>query len=67
MSKSVDDEDAYYQVLRVVIVAFMKGTAPTMAVEIGRRAIPGNVRPAFQEAETFIKDNGGASAAAAAA
>jgi chemotaxis protein MotA len=49
-----------------MIVAFMKGTAPTMAVEIGRRAIPGNVRPPFQEAETFIKDKGGAPAAAAA-
>jgi chemotaxis protein MotA len=66
MAKSVDDEHAYYQVLRVMIVAFMKGTAPTMAVEIGRRAIPGNVRPPFQEAETFIKDKGGAPAAAAA-
>jgi chemotaxis protein MotA len=65
MAKSVDDEHAYYQVLRVMIVAFMKGTAPTMAVEIGRRALPGNVRPAFQEAETFIKDKGGAAAAAA--
>ena len=67
MSKSVDEEHAYYQVLRVMIVGFMKGTAPTMAVEIGRRAIPGNVRPAFQEAETFIKDKGGAPVAAAAA
>jgi chemotaxis protein MotA len=66
MSKSVDDEHAYYQVLRVMIVAFMKGTAPTMAVEIGRRAIPGNVRPAFQEAEAYIKDKGGVPAAAAA-
>jgi chemotaxis protein MotA len=66
MSKTVDDEHAYYQVLRVMIVAFMKGTAPTMAVEIGRRAIPGNVRPPFQEAEAYIKDKGGAPAAAAA-
>jgi chemotaxis protein MotA len=67
MSKAVDDEHAYYQVLRVMIVAFMKGTAPTMAVEIGRRAIPGHVRPAFQEAESYIKDKGGAPAAAAVA
>ena len=67
MSKSVDEEHAYYQVLRVMIVAFMKGTAPTMAVEIGRRAIPGHVRPPFQEAEMYIKDKGGAPAAAAAA
>jgi chemotaxis protein MotA len=66
MSKAVDDEHAYYQVLRVMIVAFMKGTAPTMAVEIGRRAIPGHVRPPFQEAEAYIKDKGGAPAAAAA-
>ncbi|MFZ3214983.1 MAG: flagellar motor stator protein MotA [Candidatus Acidiferrales bacterium] len=66
MAKGVDDEHAYYQVLRVMIVAFMKGTAPSMAAEIGRRAIPGHVRPGFQEAEAFIKDKGGAPAAAAA-
>jgi len=54
MSKAVDDEHAYYQVLRVMIVAFMKGTAPRLAVEIGRRAIPGRVRPGFQEAEMHI-------------
>jgi len=66
MSKAVDDEHAYYQVLRVMIVAFMKGTAPTLAVEIGRRAIPGRVRPAFQEAEMYIKEKGGAPVAAAA-
>jgi chemotaxis protein MotA len=63
MAKAVDDEHSYYQVLRVMIVAFMKGTAPTMAVEIGRRAIPGHVRPSFQDAEKFIKDKGDAPAA----
>jgi chemotaxis protein MotA len=66
MAKGVDEEHANYQALRVMIVAFMKGTAPTMAVEIGRRAIPGNVRPPFQEAEAFIKDKSGAPASAAA-
>jgi chemotaxis protein MotA len=62
MAKAADDEHSYYQVLRVMIVAFMKGTAPTMAVEIGRRAIPGHVRPTFQDAEKFIKDRGEAPA-----
>jgi chemotaxis protein MotA len=66
MSKAVDDEHAYYQVLRVMIVAFMKGTAPSLAVEIGRRAIPGRVRPGFQEAEMYIKDKNSAPAAVAA-
>jgi chemotaxis protein MotA len=64
MAKAVDEEHSYYQVLRVMIVAFMKGTAPTMAVEIGRRAIPGHVRPSFQDAEKFIKDKSDAPAAA---
>ena len=30
---------------------FMKGTAPTVAVEFARRAIPAHVRPTFQERE----------------
>src|ERR1700678_4330548 len=64
MAKAADEEHSYYQVLRVMIVAFMKGTAPTMAVEIGRRAIPGHVRPTFQNAEKFIKDKSDAPAAA---
>lgn len=66
MSKAVDDEHAYYQVLRVMIVAFLKGTAPSRAVEIGRRAIPGRVRPGFQEAEMYIKDKNSAPVAVAA-
>jgi chemotaxis protein MotA len=67
MAKIADDEHAYYQVLRVMLVALLKGTAPTVAIEIGRRAIPGHVRPSFQEAEAHIKDKGGAGQPAAAA
>jgi chemotaxis protein MotA len=69
MAKIADDEHAYYQVLRVMLVALLKGTAPTVAIEIGRRAIPGHVRPSFQEAEAHIKNKGepGQPSAAAAA
>ncbi|MBZ5659261.1 MAG: flagellar motor stator protein MotA [Acidobacteriia bacterium] len=67
MSKSADDEHAYYHVLRVMLVALLKGIAPTVAIEIGRRAIPGNVRPTFQETEAYIKDKSGSSAPQAAA
>src|SRR5258705_8893173 len=59
MAKSSEEEHAYYHVLRVVMVSFMKGTPPTIAVEFARRAIPGHVRPTFQEVEKSIK--GGAS------
>jgi len=66
MAKAADDEHAYYQVLRVLIIAFMKGTAPSLAVEIGRRSIPGNVRPGFQETEDYIKGRTGSESAAPA-
>src|ERR1700675_1693373 len=67
MSKSSEDEHAYYHVLRVALVSFMKGTAPTVAIEVGRRAIPGHIRPSFQEAEKFIKEKSDAPAAEGAA
>jgi chemotaxis protein MotA len=35
----------------VLIISFMKGSAPVLAVEFGRRAIPGHLRPSFQETE----------------
>jgi chemotaxis protein MotA len=67
MAKIADDEHAYYHVLRVMLVALLKGTAPTVAIEIGRRAIPGHVRPTFQEAEAHIKNKDGAAQPEAAA
>jgi len=62
MAKGVDEEHSYYHVMRVVIVAFMKGTPPSLAVEFGRRAIPNIVRPNFKEMEQFIKHSGAAAA-----
>ena len=67
MAKTADEEHAYYNVLRVLIIAFMKGSAPVQAVEFGRRAIPGHVRPSFQETEKFIREKSAAPAEAAAA
>jgi len=62
MGKSSEEEHAYYHVLRVALVSFMKGTPPTVAVEYARRAIPGHVRPSFQETESHIKNRGGEAA-----
>jgi chemotaxis protein MotA len=67
MGKAAAEEHACYNVLRVLIISFMKGNAPSTAVEIGRRAIPGHVRPDFQETEKFIKEKSDAPAAAVAA
>jgi chemotaxis protein MotA len=67
MAKSADENRAYLYVLRVVMISFLKGAAPIMAVEAARRAIPGNVRPSFHEVEKACRGAGGGEAAAAAA
>ena len=59
LAKLADEEHAFYQVMRVLILAFLKGISPIMAVEIGRRAIPGHVRPSFQELEQTCRGGGG--------
>jgi chemotaxis protein MotA len=66
MSKAADEERAYLGVLRVLVISFLKGTAPIMAVEVGRRAIPGHLRPSFQEVEKTCRAGGSAAQAAAA-
>jgi len=56
MTKAVEERHAYYGVLRTTLLAFIKGTAPIMAVEIGRRAIPEYVRPKFAALENACRD-----------
>ncbi len=55
MAKLAAEEREYWHVLRVAMIAFMKGTAPLLAAEMGRRAVPGHVRPTFQEYEAACK------------
>jgi chemotaxis protein MotA len=65
MGKIAEEEHAFLQVMRVVMIAFLKGTAPIMAVEIGRRSVPGHVRPSFKEVEQACRGGGTAAAATA--
>ena len=64
MARATEEERAFYHVMRVVIVSFIKGSPPSVAVEFGRRAIPGDVRPSFQELERFVKDKSAEASAA---
>jgi chemotaxis protein MotA len=64
MVKISDDEHAYLYVLRVLMVSFLKGSAPIMAVEVARRAIPAHARPSFKELEAACRGGGAAAAAA---
>jgi chemotaxis protein MotA len=62
MTKAADAHNTYVHTLRVVLLAFLKGLAPILAVEMGRRAIPEHLRPSFDQMEQACK-----SAAASAA
>jgi chemotaxis protein MotA len=55
MGKLAQQDREYWHVLRVTMIAFMKGTSPLLATEMGRRAIPDHVRPTFQEFEANCK------------
>lgn len=66
MAKAADEEHAFLYVMRVMMVSFLKGSAPIMAVEVARRAVPGHVRPSFKELEQACRGGGSAAAAAAA-
>lgn len=58
MTKGVEEEHAFYHVLRVTLMAFIKGTSPILAVEMGRRAIPAHARPKFAVVEKACRDKG---------
>jgi chemotaxis protein MotA len=64
MSKMNDGEADYYRCLRQGVIAFVKGSAPALAIEFARRSIPSEVRPTFQEMEAACKGGGAAAAAA---
>ena len=51
LSKLVDEEQAFYHVLCVVMLSFIKGMSPSLAIEVARRAVPEHVRPSFREVE----------------
>jgi chemotaxis protein MotA len=55
MTKEANAENSYLHLIRVIILAFLKGLAPILAIEMGRRAIPEHVRPTFDEMEAACK------------
>src|SRR3954471_9968560 len=63
MTKAAEEEHAFLYVMRVLIVSFLKGTAPIMAVAVARRAVPGHVRPSFKELEQACRSKGSAAPA----
>jgi chemotaxis protein MotA len=67
MGKTAAEHDSYLHVLRVLLLSFLKGSAPMIAIEMGRRAIPAHVRPTFDEMERHCKNQAAAAETSAAA
>jgi len=55
MTKNADAHNEYLHVMRVLMLSFLKGNAPIIAIEMARRAIPAHVRPTFNEMESACK------------
>ncbi len=66
MGKAAEEEGHFLHVVRVALIAFLKGSSPQVALEFGRRAIPGHLRPTFLELESACKGKAPAPASAQA-
>jgi chemotaxis protein MotA len=66
LGKLAHEQHEYLHVLRVTMIAFMKGVSPLLAVEMGRRSVPAHLRPSFNEMEKHCKQSGAAAATAGA-
>jgi len=67
MRKTADEHNEYLHVLRVLVLSFLKGSAPMIAIEWGDGAVPSHVRPSFDEMEKSCKSKVDAIEPAAAA
>jgi chemotaxis protein MotA len=63
ITKLVEDENAYYHVMRVLMLSFIKGMSPMLSIEMARRAIPEHIRPSFQEVEKACRQRAEAATA----
>ncbi len=52
----VEEESAFYEVIRAVIVAHLHGNAPQVSVEAGRKVVPSALMPSFGELEASLQE-----------
>jgi len=55
LTKINEAEGDYLRCLRQGVIAFVKGSAPILAVEFARRSVPGDLRPSFKEMEAACR------------
>ena len=55
LSHKAKEGEVSFQVIKLALVAFVGGSAPQIAVEFGRRAIPEHDKPTFDELEKAVR------------
>ncbi len=51
----VEEEAKYYEVIRAVLVTHLHGNAPQVSIESGRKMVPNEHMPTFQELEEAVQ------------
>jgi chemotaxis protein MotA len=52
----VEEESKYFEVIRAVLVTHLHGNAPQVSVESGRKMVPNQHMPTFQELEEAVQN-----------
>ena len=56
LSAVVMEESKYYELIRAVIVAHLHGNPPQISIESGRKMVPNEHMPSFQELEVAVQN-----------
>ncbi|MGC1303439.1 MAG: flagellar motor stator protein MotA [Caulobacteraceae bacterium] len=56
LKEVVDEESAFYSIIRSVLVAHLHGNAAQISVEIGRGSVPSASQPSFMELEEALNN-----------
>ncbi len=56
MTSRAESEIQYYKVMKAVVIAYISGIPPQVAVEFGRKILDHDVQPTFQELETKLNE-----------
>ena len=55
MERLARDETHFYTTIKTCILGFLQGHPPQVAIEFGRKATPGALRPSFKELEAQLR------------
>lgn len=56
MTGRAQTEVMYFKIMKTVIIAYLNGAAPQVAVEFGRKILPHDIQPTFQELEGKLNE-----------